>query len=534
MKTPLNIIAFCCRLNRTVMAALVTLALSACVSMPPNDHQISSTVLTDTDDTTMGRSVTEAVASNGGKTGVLLLNTGLGAFVARAVLAINAERSLDVQYYLLHRDLSGRLLLDQLLKAADRGVRVRLLVDDMDMAAVDLGIAVMDAHPNMEVRLFNPFARNRTRLVQYVSRFGSVTRRMHNKSFTADNQLSIIGGRNVGDEYFEAGAESGFADMDVLLAGPAVKEVSKSFDLYWNSALSYTANSLGEPVPSDATKTEAWESLQKWVTSKESSAYIQALRTSDLGRAIKSKEVEYHWADVEIFYDHPDKISADRDQTHLHMSRHLSPYFDDAKSEVFIISPYFVPGKRGTQKLCGLSEKGVDVRVLTNSLASTDVAVVHAGYLRYRKKLLKCGVRLYEANSKLVMRDANLSGYNVENRRRKKKLGMSRSSLHAKMFLFDRRFTFVGSLNLDPRSITENTEIGAVIDSRVIGEELAQAMLNKVPKIAFTVTLDENGKIRWDGYENGEPVTYTREPHTGFFKRAGTQFMRILPIESQI
>ncbi|RLA59987.1 MAG: phospholipase D family protein, partial [Gammaproteobacteria bacterium] len=143
--------------------------------MPPNDHQISSAVLTDTDDTIMGRNVTEAVASNGGQTGVLLLNTGLGAFVARAVLAINAERSLDVQYYLLHRDLSGRLLLDQLLKAADRGVRVRLLVDDMDMAAVDLGIAVMDAHPNMEVRLFNPFARNRTRLLQYVSRFGSVT-----------------------------------------------------------------------------------------------------------------------------------------------------------------------------------------------------------------------------------------------------------------------------------------------------------------------------------------------------------------------
>jgi putative cardiolipin synthase len=534
MKTLLNKLFFCCRLHRAVAPVLATLALSACVSMPPNDHQISSTALTDTDDTTMGRNVTEAVAENDGKTGVLLLNTGLEAFVARAVLAINAERSLDVQYYLFHRDLSGRLLLDQLLKAADRGVRVRLLVDDMDMAEVDLGIAMMDAHPNMEVRLFNPFARSRSRLGQYVSRFGSVTRRMHNKSFTADNQLTIIGGRNVGDEYFEADAELAFADMDVLMAGPAVKEVSRSFDLYWNSALSYTADSLGEPVPSDATVVEARESLQQWVTNHESSVYVQALLATDLGREIKAGEVEFIWANVEIFYDHPDKISADRDQTHLHMSQQLGPYFDNAKSEAFIISPYFVPGKRGAKKLCELSEKGVDVRVLTNSLASTDVSVVHAGYLRYRKKLLKCGVHIYEANSKLVMRDADLSGYNVEKGKRKKKLGMSRSSLHAKMFLFDRRYTFVGSLNLDPRSITENTEIGAVIDSQVIGEELARAMLTNVPKIAFTVTLDENGKIRWDGYENGEPVTYYKEPHTGFFKRAGTQFMRILPIESQI
>jgi len=192
MKILLVIISSCCRLNRAVAPVLATLALSACVSMPPNDHQVSSTALTDTDDTTMGKNVTEAVAENDGKTGVLLLNTGLEAFVARAVLAVNAERSLDVQYYLFHRDLSGRLLLDQLLKAANRGVRVRLLVDDMDMAEADLGIAVMDAHPNMEVRLFNPFARSRSRLGQYVSRFGSVTRRMHNKSFTADNQLTII------------------------------------------------------------------------------------------------------------------------------------------------------------------------------------------------------------------------------------------------------------------------------------------------------------------------------------------------------
>ena len=237
------------RVGRLVVAMLTFMALAGCVSVPSNDALITSAALENTDDTSFGAGVTRAVSQNIGKSGVLLLETGQDAFVARAVLAANAERSLDVQYYLFHRDLSGRLLLQQLLEAADRGVRVRLLVDDMDMAGTDLGVAILDAHPNMEVRLFNPFVRNRTRKGQLVWRFGTVTRRMHNKSFTADNQITIIGGRNVGDEYFGAEASVAFADMDVLLGGPAAKEVSKSFDLYWNSTLSYDVSNLGEPTP---------------------------------------------------------------------------------------------------------------------------------------------------------------------------------------------------------------------------------------------------------------------------------------------
>jgi putative cardiolipin synthase len=522
------------RALRSLVPLISTVALSACVSMPPNDNLKSSEALTDTDDSTIGKGVVEEVAENGGKTGVLLLNNGLDAFVARIVLAARAERSLDVQYYLFHRDLSGRLLLEQLLKAADRGVRVRLLVDDMDMAELDLGLAMLDAHPNMDVRLFNPFARNRSRLGQYVFRFGSVTRRMHNKSFTADNQMTIIGGRNIGDEYFEADPSMAFADMDALLVGPAAQEVSRSFDLYWNNALSYSVGNLGEPEPTDTEIQQARKNLNEWTTGQDSSAYIKALKASKLSQDIEEKTVAFRWANVDIFYDQPEKISSGRDETDLHMGQYLAPYFKNAKSEALIVSPYFVPGTNGTQTLCKMEARGVSVKVLTNSLASTDVSVVHAGYLRYRKKLLKCGVELFEANSKLVMRDSKASEYQLEKGDKKQKLGMSRTSLHAKMFVFDRQYTFVGSLNLDPRSVVENTEIGSIIDSAEIGNEVAQAITSNSPKIAFTLSLDESGNVKWDGYEDGVPVSYGKEPHTTVWRRLGTQIMRFLPIESQI
>ncbi|MEH6569355.1 MAG: phospholipase D family protein [Halioglobus sp.] len=516
------------------LTIVIALGLGACVSMPPNDRQVASTALVDTGNTTLGQGVSEAVAANQNKNGVLLLDSGLDAFVARVVLASTAERSLDVQYYLFHRDLSGRLLLDALLKAADRGVRVRLLVDDMDMADTDVGIAVLDAHPNMQVRLFNPFARNRSRLGQYISRFGSVTRRMHNKSFTADNEVTIIGGRNIGDEYFEADPTVAFADMDVMLGGTAAKKVSTSFDLYWNNTLSYSPETLGEPRPSQETIANARENLSNWAEEQSESAYVRALKTSKLSQHINEKNVQFQWADVKIFYDQPEKISASRSEKDLHMSKDIVPYFTNANSEVIIISPYFVPGKTGTKTLCNMQKRGVSVHVLTNSLASTDVSVVHAGYLRYRKKLLQCGVHIYEGNSKLVTRDPDDQSFKIEDDDRKSKLGLSRTSLHAKMFVFDRKHTFIGSLNLDPRSVTENTEIGSVIDSTEIGSEIASGFLEKVPNFTFRVSLDEKGGVRWDGYENGQAVTYTKEPHTSFWERFATQIMRILPIESQI
>jgi putative cardiolipin synthase len=235
---------------------LLLLALVGCATLPENVDRQPSEAFTDTGDTTTGSAIAEATSDHPGQSGFLLLESGLDAFVARAVLARFAERSIDVQYYLYHDDLVGRLFTDQLIKAADRDVRVRLLVDDMDLSGRDLGSAVLDAHPNIEVRIFNPFSRKTGRTSQFITRFGSVTRRMHNKRFTVDNQATILGGRNIGNEYFDADPDLAFADLDVMGIGPVAREVSASFDLYWNSELAYPAGILlGEPpTPEEVSK----------------------------------------------------------------------------------------------------------------------------------------------------------------------------------------------------------------------------------------------------------------------------------------
>jgi putative cardiolipin synthase len=325
-----------------------------------------------------------------------------------------------------------------------------------------------------------------------------------------------------------------FADMDVLLAGTAVQEVSASFDLYWNSELSYRVSSLGEKAPTELAVQQARKNLNNWVSQQKNSVYVKSLKNSSLALAIENQSINYQWAEVKIFYDQPSKISSNRDRKDLNMSQYIAPYFEHAKHEILVISPYFVPGKAGTKMLCDIHKRGVRISVLTNSLASTDVAVVHAGYLRYRKKLLQCGIELYEANSKVVMRDTGSQEYTIESDDKKEKLGLSRSSLHAKMFVFDRRHTFIGSLNLDPRSIVENTEIGSIIESTTVGEAVAGELNSKIPRLAYKLTLDSEGDVIWTGYENGQIITFDVEPDTDFMRRLTTQIMRFMPIESQI
>jgi putative cardiolipin synthase len=350
---------------------------------------------TDTVDTTFGKGAATLAAAHPDQSGFHLLGNGLDAFVARAVLAHYAERSIDVQYYLYHNDLVGRLFTHLLLKTADRGVRVRLLVDDMDLADRDLGAAAMDSHPNIEVRIFNPFSRNIGRLTQFVTRMGSVTRRMHNKSFTVDNQVAILGGRNIGDEYFDADPDLAFADLDVMAIGPVVKQVSSAFDLYWNSELAYPAAVLrGKPVTRKEYETLRGQ-LNVFVAQQAYSAYLAALRHSNLAKKIREKTVTYDWGADNVLYDRPEKILQDTDQKETHLSTQINPLFKGVQKELIIFSRYFVPGKSGTKGLVELAQRGVSVRILTNSLASNDVGIVHSGYAKYRKTLLRGGVELY-------------------------------------------------------------------------------------------------------------------------------------------
>jgi putative cardiolipin synthase len=470
------------------------------------------------------------MAAHPGQSGFLLLKSGLDAFVARAVLTHTAERSIDLQYYLYHDDLVGHLLMDQLVKAADRGVRVRLLVDDMDLAGKDLGAALLDSHPSMDVRIFNPFSRQTFRGLQFLTRFGRVTRRMHNKSFTVDNQVTVLGGRNIGDQYFEADPDLAFSDLDAMIIGPVVDEVSTAFDRYWNSDLAYPATVLyGKPTPPEAFE-HGRKALTAFVAEHAGSPYMKALRNSDLAIRLRGKqEVTFNWGRAEVVYDQPEKLLHDRSRTEYHLAPQLRSLFRDTREELIIFSPYFVPGKAGTDALCRLSQRGVRVRILTNSLASNDVGIVHAGYARYRKDLLRGGVELYELDKQLTR----------EQRRDPKGVsGSSKASLHAKSFVFDRGKVFIGSLNFDPRSVVENTEIGVVLDSTEVGRKMGQWFDEMVATGTFRLELlkSKSGieRIRWHGQEEGKPRVFDADPHTGFWRRLGIGLMGLLPIESQL
>jgi cardiolipin synthase C len=516
-------------INRTLLVFCVMLTLSGCATLPQNVDRTSSYAFSDTDGTLLGKARLEEEAAHPDQSGFVLLGNGLDAFVARAVLARTAERSIDAQYYLLHGDLTGMLFIDQLVKAADRGVRVRLLVDDMDLEGRDLGAAALDSLPNMEVRIFNPFSRKTGRISQLLTRFGSVTRRMHNKSFTVDNQVSILGGRNIGDEYFDANPDLAFADLDVMAIGPVVNEVSASFDRYWNSELAYPASLLHGTSPTPAEVARKRQQLEAFVTGQAESPYLQALRKSNLANKIRRKAVHYNWGEAEVVADEPEKILHDASKKEYHLTPKLKTYIGSVRDEFIIFSPYFVPGKKGTLLLSELSEQGVRVRILTNSLASTDVGLVHAGYAKYRTKLLKAGVELYEMNKKLN-----------RNQRKEKKgpYGSSKASLHTKSFIFDRNQVFIGSLNLDPRSVYENTEIGVVLTSTEIAEGMAAWFDENIEQVAFRLELhkrrDGSEGILWHGWVDGQPKTFNVDPFTGFWRRFSVDIMSLLPIESQL
>jgi putative cardiolipin synthase len=518
--------------NRFPEILIVSFLLLAtgCASLPNNDNRESSYALTDTDDTTFGQLTAKRIKTEGqGQDGFLLLKSGLDAFVARAILTHHAERSIDLQYYLYHSDLVGYLFLDLLVKAADRGVRVRMLIDDMDLEGRDAGLIAVDSHPNIELRVFNPFDRDLGRIPQYVSGFGSVTRRMHNKSFTVDNQVTIVGGRNIGNEYFDADPTLEFSDLDVMAIGGVVNEVSRSFDLYWNSDLSFPATTLIDERPPEEEIREMYKDLTEYAEQQKDSDYMNALQNSNLANRMREKNVEYIYGDAVVVYDLPEKISSDRDASELHLMTQLEPHFETIKNELIIFSPYFVPGKEGVEFFKSLTDRGVRVKILTNSLASNDVSIVHAGYSKYRKALLRAGVELYEMDKKLTRK---------QRKEKKGAGGSSKASLHAKSFVLDREKVFIGSLNLDPRSFYENSEIGVVIKSTEMAAGMAERFDDGIESASFRLELvtdeDDNEYILWHGFEDGEKVTFEHDPYASIWRRMGVGFMRIMPIESQL
>ena len=525
---------FCDLILRRAPAWLALLALAGCASLPTERAATPSYVLSDTAGTTLGRRAAPALARLQAPNGVLLMPRGQDAFLARLALAELAERSLDVQYYIWHNDQTGQLLAAALLRAADRGVRVRMLIDDVGSAANDTSLLLLDGHPNVEVRLFNPLASRSARMLGMMFDFSRTNRRMHNKSFTADNHFTIIGGRNIGDEYFEARSDVDFGDLDALTIGAAVAEVSGLFDRYWNSPTVYAIGDLTTERPDDKAYARARAALQESERAQRGQAYAQALNESAMAGQLRAGRIPFIAANVQVLADDPAKVERPDEDPSKNLRPQLLPQYDAVREQLVLVSPYFVPGDEGVASLRRLRERGVRVRVLTNSLASTDEPAVYAGYAKYQRALLEAGIELYEISPAAVR-----EGTGRASRKRDEDAphgsGRSRAALHAKVLIFDCRSFFIGSMNLDPRSAFTNTEIGFVVDAPALAAELCGNLEKALPQAAYRLELQKpqagSAQIEWVGVEQGRAVRHASEPMTSGWQRFKSWFYSLLPIE---
>ena len=505
---------------RVVFAITLASTSIACARLPDLGDRIESEHFLDTADTRLGLATQTLIRQHPGESGVLPLASGRAAFAARAMLADVAERSIDVQYYIWEDDLSGTLLYEALHRAADRGVRVRLLLDDNRTAGHDSLLAGLDAHPSIEVRLFNPFKHRRWRVLDYVFDFTRINRRMHNKTFTVDNQVTIIGGRNVGDEYFGANQEAAMYDLDVLAIGPIVSDVSKDFDRYWASQSSYPASVMlagVEPLP----LTELHDESERIERAAVAQAYMEAIMKEPSVQGLLEGDLQLSWAKTHLVSDDPTKVFDEANSDDLLWTQ-VRGFLDDPASEMLLISPYVVPHVQGMEFLTSVAESGATVKVLTNSLEATDVAAVHAGYAKWRKDLLESGVRLYELkrNSSTPVTTSGGS------------LGSTAATLHAKSFAVDRTRVFIGSFNFDPRSANLNTEIGFVIESPELASTISNLFIRDIPSYAYEVRLRQNGAgLEWIERRDGEEIVHETEPGSTYVRRAIVSFLSLLPID---
>ncbi|WP_299019714.1 phospholipase D family protein [uncultured Photobacterium sp.] len=443
------------------------------------------------------------------------LGDGQEALLARLALIQSAESSIDLQYYIYRDDHTSSLMTWALYQAAERGVRVRILLDDMQ-ARDDNVLATLSSHPNIKLRLFNPFTQRTFRMLGFVGDFDRLNRRMHNKALVADSAFAVTGGRNIGDEYFAANDAVDFGDFDLLLIGSAVPDIARQFDLYWNSRPATPIEHLVDNIqPPTRVQLSQWQ--QSLENRFKNSDYINALSDLPLAQEVKNQSLNFYLAEAEVIYDMPSKVYAK--DTNALLLHQISAVLQQAKSDFLLISPYFVPTQNGTEALVEAARKGINVTIITNSLASNDVFAVHGWYAKYRKPLLKGGVKLYE-----VKVDSSL-------KKDRSWLGSSRTSLHAKTFIIDQHKIFVGSFNFDPRSAYINTEMGVFLDTPEFVEYIYQQMGIGLIKNTYRLELNDD-EIIWVDDHTG--VRYTSEPYAGFWSRLGAWFSGLMPIESQL
>lgn len=480
-----------------------------CSTLPPNNNRKESHSLPPDPTTRLGTAIDQQLKTHPGQSAFYPLSSGLEAFIARMASVAVADRTLDLQYYIWENDLTGRLMFHSAVTAADRGVRVRILLDDLNQARHEKMLAILDSHPNIEVRMANPFASRSFRIFD-IMRFSTVNRRMHNKVFIVDNQAGIIGGRNIANEYFDASTEMNFGDFDLWTFGPVVQSLSQEFDTYWNSEISYPITALNHFQASPADLENLRQDFANSVQEAETTRYAEALQDTPMVRQFTKEPLKLFWGKAEVIIDPPAKLSKMDDLKDQHLPYQLYPLIEETKKELLLVSPYFIPGEKGVNFFGSLRDRGVQAFVLTNSLASSDIATVFSGYKGYRQDLLKNGVKLFELKPNPVSKK----------KKKQKTIGsFSSSGLHGKVFVFDRKKVFVGSMNLDPRSVTLNSEVGVVVESPEFARTVADRFMEDLAEDTYEVVLATDKNLQWKTQDGPLQKTYFTDPETSWWKR---------------
>jgi putative cardiolipin synthase len=519
---------------KSVASMALVLLLAACSTLKNDFDKPHSEALPPAVDTPSAQYIdAEKTKHDADQSGFRLLTLSTNALMSRIALADKAEHSLDLQYFVFRDDDTGRLVAQHLLKAADRGVRVRLLLDDTTMDDTANMFDALDAHENIEVRVFNPFNTHDpsplSKAAQMLFEFRRLNRRMHNKSFIADNKVAIVGGRNIGDDYFDADEKNNFRDLDLLAIGPVVQEASRTFDAYWNdkAAFPVTAYHTSHDTVDDLAKLRV--ELDKHARAFQQTDYAQAAIEEMPNGPTADRRGQWFWGSAVLIADKPEKVEPGQEEATLLIAPRVKQLMNGAKSELLLISPYFVPSVEDEKNFIDLAHAGVTTRILTNSMSSTDQPAVHAHYVEHRRALLAGGVQLYELKPV-----AGVKQTEAQNDR------AAAVSLHAKAVVVDGRYVFVGSMNMDPRSSLLNTEMGFVVDApelaKAVGEFFTTATL---PANAYRLALESpsgsgggSGQIIWISDKDGKPVTQTTEPGVGPLSKIKEMVYQLLPIDS--
>ena len=540
-----------CRLlqrRRTRVAALQLVGavlITGCFTLPPGaDYpKLDSVALPHPEETQLGGRFDTAAREHNGSSGFRIITVGVDGFLTRMQLIGAAEKTLDLQYYIFRGDETGRMLSGALLRAADRGVRVRVLVDDGDTMPGDEQVAALTLHPSVEVRIFNPFRyrghSNTMRSSEWVFNSSRLDYRMHNKLLVADNAVALIGGRNVGNQYFQMDPESQLADDDVFVAGPVAEQLSATFDEYWNSAFAIPAaaftHSASARVASDddLERARAPPRQQLQTLRTDGIDYVKLVATGEPYMGIISGRLPLVWAPAQVICDSPDKKNVERGALSGRlMTRRVATNVAAVQSELLMVTPYFVPAEEDLERLKDLRRRNVRVRILTNSLESATEMSAQSGYVHYRVPLLEDGVELYEVRS--LLGNTKGSGQTAVVSR------YGNYSLHAKLFVFDRKKLFIGSMNYDQRSRRLNTEVGLMIDSPELALQTAlrfDAMVR--PQNSYTLALRPNGSgngshLVWQTQEDGKEIEYAQEPARSTWQRIKLKLLSLLPLEKEL